>query len=344
MFSTVSSRSFTNISEPIDSKTYHNNVKKIQIETCGELYKKWKKTKRIYRNAPENGLKLIVEYADSGDKQRPTVLCIHGSPGSCQVFASLINYLSAKNFRVIAPNLPDYSLTEKFNFFRHTSDEKTEFLKDFLKAIDVNEIDLVVSHSSGVYPAVRLWHDQTTIKVKALALLNPAGHRRIRGMRPASFVDLSVHIYLNPIGRWIYRKIAHKLMPLAGVIVKSTPDNALLAATTMYHADIQKLAYYLNEIKEKQIPCLYVFSNNDKLIEEFIFLEMAELLGLKESEFNEFGENGNMVQKAISNSNVIVLRFNSAGHYAFIKYAHIVNEWIEALLHSICNGKQTFNK
>ncbi|RWS12211.1 DUF1057 domain containing protein-like protein, partial [Dinothrombium tinctorium] len=317
-------------------------IKKVEIETCGPLYQKWKSKKRLYRKAPESGLKLNVEYADTGCLNGPNVLCLHGAPGGHSDFGQLITYFSRKNVRVIAPNFPDYSLTEVTHFFRHTPEEKTEYLKDFLKAIDINEIDLVVSHSSSVYPALHLW-DEGVPKVKSLALINPAGHRRIKAMKPKWFIDGSVRVYLNPLGRWIYRKLGNTILTLQGVPVKiNNIDNVLLSATTMYHSEVHKLTHYLNAVKEKRTPCLYVFSVNDKLIEEKIFLEMAQQLGLTESEFNEFDVEGSLVKRGLSNSNVVAMRFQSGGHYAFLKHGAIVNQWIENLLQSVCEKKSLF--
>lgn len=38
--------------------------------------------------------------------------------------------------------------------FRHSADEKAAYLRDFLRAINVNRIDLLVSHSSAVFPSL----------------------------------------------------------------------------------------------------------------------------------------------------------------------------------------------
>ena len=88
-------------------------VLKTEISTCGSLYKEWKKTKKLYRKAPENGLKIQVEYADTKSQvesiksnYKPVILALQGAPGSHQGFAPYITHFSKQGARVISPNFP----------------------------------------------------------------------------------------------------------------------------------------------------------------------------------------------------------------------------------------------
>ena len=61
-------------------------------------------------------------------------------------------------------------------------------------------------------------------------------------MKPKWFIDGSVKAYLNPVGRWIYRKLGPMILSLKGVPVKiDNVDNVLLSATTMYFSGIEKV-------------------------------------------------------------------------------------------------------
>ncbi|RWS27069.1 DUF1057 domain containing protein-like protein [Leptotrombidium deliense] len=310
-------------------------VKNVSVQTCGPLYSKWKSKKSLYKNAPLHGLNLDVEYADTGYSNSPVVLCLHGAPGTHGDFGLLMNHLSTKKVRVIAPNFPDYSLTEKTNFYRHTAEEKAEYLKDFLTAININEIDMLVSHSSAVYPGLNLWESES-LKIKSIALINPSGHRRIKAMKPVWFIDNSVRAYLNPFGRWLYRKLGNKILSAKGVPVKiNNIDNVLLSATTMFYSNVEKLEHHLHDIRNRGIPTLYVFSENDKLIEAKVFYEMASMLGVQQEDFTVFDKDGNLITKTLPKNNVTTLCFHSGGHYAFLKHAAIVNQWIDDLLFSV---------
>lgn len=189
----------------------------------------------------------------------------------------------------------DYSATERTTVFRHSVHEKAEFLKDFLKTINVPKIDMLVTHSSACYPGLKLWKDDDGPEVKSIALINASGHRRIRAMKPAWFIDGSVHVYMNPVGRWIYRKIAPIVFKAMNVPVKiENIDNVLLSATTVYHSEVQNLPTYLEAVKDRQVPLLFVFSENDKLVESKVFYEMTEMLDAKESHFARFDKEGNL--------------------------------------------------
>ena len=66
--------------------------------------------KNFYRERPE-GLKFNVEYCDTKDyvqrKDAPTVLALHGSPGTHNDFLPYVEKLSkAFDMRFVAPNLP----------------------------------------------------------------------------------------------------------------------------------------------------------------------------------------------------------------------------------------------
>ena len=91
---------------------YDYPVLRTQITTCGSLYKQWKKIKKSYNKAPENGLTIDVEYADTNSQlneiksYKPVILALQGAPGSHQSFAPYITHFTKQGARVISPNFP----------------------------------------------------------------------------------------------------------------------------------------------------------------------------------------------------------------------------------------------
>ena len=145
-----------------------NKIKNIEFKTCGQLYEKLKqKNIKLYRNSPSDGLKVNVEYFDTFNDNRheiddnvKTILAIHGVPGRYHHFNSLIDYFgNDSSVRVIAPNIPDFSLTRKTMAFWHSNEERSQLIRDFLKAINVSKIDCLISHSAGIHPISQLWSD-----------------------------------------------------------------------------------------------------------------------------------------------------------------------------------------
>ncbi|GFX09526.1 uncharacterized protein TNCV_2028921 [Trichonephila clavipes] len=65
---------------------------------------------------------------------------------------------------------------QKNELFRHSVEEKTQVFKDFLQALKVSEVDCIVAHSSGIYPALQLALDPA-LKVKCQVFFNTGGHK-----------------------------------------------------------------------------------------------------------------------------------------------------------------------
>lgn len=139
-----------------------NQKRQVRLKTCADVYEHWRSYKRLYKKAPKDGVEFQIDYIDTGlgmsEEERakaPIALALHGAPGSYHDFSLLIDHLAQQRVRVIAPNFPEYVATVKTKvLFRHSADEKAAYLRDFLKAIEVKTIDLLVSHSSASFPTL----------------------------------------------------------------------------------------------------------------------------------------------------------------------------------------------
>lgn len=300
---------------------------KIKIKTCADVYNYWKTKKRHYKNAPSDGIEFTVDYVDTGlalDEQvrqnAPIVLALHGAPGSYYDYSLLIRHLFDQNIRVIVPNFPEYVATVKTKvLFRHSADEKAAYLRDFLQAIGVNKIDLLVSHSSAVFPsliilmngskaAINIKQQQQAgkvapvivkfeqpIEIGSLALLNPAGHRLPMSMKPSWFKCGSVRFYQHKLGRSLFRKLGPSFLTVVGVPVRvDNMDNVMLSATVMRNSKCKRVMQQLKQLSEMKLPTLLVFSENDKLIEKEIFYEMSNFMNLNNKSFDIFDNEGNI--------------------------------------------------
>ena len=143
----------------------NSRIKTIEFKTCGQLYEELKKKNKLYRNSPSDGLPVCVEYVDtldvseSSDSDVKTIVAIHGNPGTHQHFNSISDYFQTNKWkvRVIVPNMPDFSITRKTMAFWHSNEERAQFIRDFLKAINVSTIDCLISHSAGIRPISLIW-------------------------------------------------------------------------------------------------------------------------------------------------------------------------------------------
>lgn len=155
------------------------NVKSVEITTCKDTYTN-RRDKYIFKNCPKQGVKIDVTYADSsstGTSKLPVVLALHGAPGSFEDFKAIFQHFATKSeshVRVISPNFPDMAFTDATGAFRHSTDEKAEFIRDFLKQLDIEKVDVVVMHSAATYPCLKLWKQQPDL-FKSLMIMNPIG-------------------------------------------------------------------------------------------------------------------------------------------------------------------------
>jgi predicted alpha/beta-fold hydrolase len=84
--------------------------KKVLIRTCQNVNSDPKIRKSfMFRKCPASGIDYTVHYVDSLPAAKviaPTVLTVHGAPGSYNDFDPLLHQLADRGFRVIAPNFP----------------------------------------------------------------------------------------------------------------------------------------------------------------------------------------------------------------------------------------------
>lgn len=182
----------------------------------------------------------------------------------------------------------------KTKVWRHSAAEKYHYVKDFLTAIGVDKIDLLISHSSSIYPTCMLLCEQQSIDIRAVSFFNPPGHRRIVGMRPAWFTEGSVKVYQNKWGRRVFKAFGKGFLKTTNA-VRVKPDsmnNVMLSAQTMRYSDFGRLEQYLVRIRDTGIPMLWLFSENDRLVEKEIFYEMIDIIGAQDYNIQRYDANG----------------------------------------------------
>lgn len=82
---------------------------------------------------------------------------------------------------------------------------------------------------------------------------------------------------------------------------------------------------------------LYLFSDNDKLIEKEIFLEIGQFLSVTDSNTTVYNKDGSVKKVGKHEDNLSVIRFVSGGHYAFKKHSMVTNEALWQLLQTALN-------
>ena len=111
---------------------------------------------------PPKPLKLTVQYADTALGRDPkkfdkTIVAIHGTPGYYTHFDTLVEHYKDSNVRIVAPNLPDFSHTRENGYYWSTTPERASFVKQFLRDLNITEIDCLISHSYGAQCISAIW-------------------------------------------------------------------------------------------------------------------------------------------------------------------------------------------
>ncbi|GFU18593.1 uncharacterized protein NPIL_372641 [Nephila pilipes] len=319
--------------------------KTVTFYSCENIYEKWKKQRKFYR-IPKSGIFANIHYVDTFEpksnndgKQPLTVMCIHGIPGNYGVFSHLIKALADNGVRVIVPNFPGTLFLpgkHKKELFRHSVEEKAQVFKDFLKALNVSEVDCIVAHSSGIYPALQLVLDPA-LKVKCQVFFNTGGHKATVTMKPYWIIWTCTYLYLNPLGRIFIQKAGRFIMKyiLRTPIRDDNIDGISLLAVTMIFSQFWKTKEIFIDIAKKSIPTLYCFSEDDKVVEKELTYEILSLLGASKENVNYYDEEGTIKKKGRDLPWLKLLSFKEGSHYVFRKHPEICNEKVLELLKQI---------
>lgn len=97
----------------------------------------------------EEGLRL--HYLDEGNKEKPTVLLLHGEPSWSFLYRKMIPILSENDFRVIAPDLIGFGKSDKpVNKSSYTYQKHVDWLTVFIQKLNLKEIILFCQDWGGL--------------------------------------------------------------------------------------------------------------------------------------------------------------------------------------------------
>ncbi|XP_076304288.1 uncharacterized protein LOC143222141 isoform X2 [Tachypleus tridentatus] len=156
-----------------------------------------------------------IQYVDT-NQPGPAVLLITGVKSEFYDFGRLIQALSRKGLRVLAPNLPGFgrSFIHPSTHFRHSTEEVANVLRTFLGSINVPRVDLTLAHSAGLFPALTLISDNPQF-FRSMVLMCPPGLRPFRVIKPFwlfrggsyCFSKPILELAVLPLFRWMHKRI-----------------------------------------------------------------------------------------------------------------------------------------
>lgn len=101
-----------------------------------------------------------------------------------------------------------------------------------------------MSHSSAIYPSLILSSTKNEFQVDAIAFFNPGGHRRIKGMKPAWFIENAVKAYKEiKLVRAVFKTFGTGFLNVTKVIAlrPDNMNNVILSGTTMTYSGFKNV-------------------------------------------------------------------------------------------------------
>jgi len=317
------------------------------VKTCRNLLKDHPKLKEFV---------FDVHYVDTGGVGKKTILAVHGSPGSHNDFRQLIPKLVEKNFRVIGVNLPGHGRTPIDPYrgvFRHTTAERMEFLKDVLEALNVEKVDLFLSHSAGVYPMINYLAEYRP--ATALLMINPLGVSPHKIARPYWLASSLGNIYQTWTGRWLLRPYWYAACKSAFGPIKDVDYAAVVfaMASGIGYDKMPTLAKSVS--KSHSRPIFLLYSTNDHLIEPEKSTELAEHLGISKENVLNFEDKGcdetilrkiDAVLRSDGQKAKLAIVFDNDGHFVHKKRPDFIADLVDMILNDKyeINNVQSFAK
>lgn len=103
---------------------------------------------------------------------------------------------------------------------------------------------MILVHSDASYPMLHLFSAKNEFDIRSIGFFNACGIQKISAMKPSLFVDGTVRMILNRLGRTLFRLFRPLLFKMINDQVNVTPDDMdqmMLTAMTMYYSGFKNV-------------------------------------------------------------------------------------------------------
>uniref|UniRef100_K3X737 AB hydrolase-1 domain-containing protein n=1 Tax=Globisporangium ultimum (strain ATCC 200006 / CBS 805.95 / DAOM BR144) TaxID=431595 RepID=K3X737_GLOUD len=231
--------------------------------------------------------KCVIKYVEftpeNATNATPTVILIHGAPGSYKDFRYLMPLLHQKNVRVLGVNLPGFDGSEVIdteNYYEHISaiPAVQSTLEGVATLCEGHENVFVLGHSFGGHAAMHfagLNHLQQKVNLKGLFLLASAGLKPHKALIPP--VNHALWVLLRskvPGVEYIGKKLTHYIYTKHWPFPDNMPlEHYAAGIVRVASADFAVYRQHLESIKD--LPSFIAWAQDDLFIQEEIFMDVA---------------------------------------------------------------------
>ncbi|CAG2174008.1 unnamed protein product [Oppiella nova] len=174
--------------------------------------------------------------------------------------------------------MPDFEITRQTMGFWHSNEERSQFIRDFLKAINVCNIDSLICHSSGIHPISMIWSQPQDLLIKSIGMFCPSiwvsryyyfvGKFFTRFARNKYGIKLMEIIKLHSFANKFYYALSYEnVEQVLQVMLCSTGTQQ------------QLLHQRLNYLRDNKIPTLVVLGDEDVVQDKQHIKRFVEDLG-----------------------------------------------------------------
>lgn len=233
--------------------------------------------------------KCKIEYIDvqpeHASPSTPTLVMLHGAPGTYQDFRHIIPLLRDRGVRILGVNLPGFgnsTVLDRDNYYEHVSAMPSMRLTySAVQRVLGHEHDnvFVLGHSFGGHAAVHFTGinaEQQQLKLKGLALLASAGYRPHKALQPRTN-ELVWRMLRSNVGvverfaQWLTKQVYTRLLKFPA---KGPNEYFAAGIVRCATADFDRFAAQIE--MNKQLPAFVAWARDDAFIEEDIFLAVGE--------------------------------------------------------------------
>lgn len=237
--------------------------------------------RQYFKTVKVDGLNIF--YREAGDKNKPTILLLHGFPSSSHMFRDLINDLAA-DYHLIAPDYPGFgqSSSPTLYAYNYTFDNLALTINHFIDALELKQFSLYV-HDYGGPIGFRVAAARPGL-IQSLIIQNANAYNEGLGgaleplvayiKNPNTTTEKNVRFFLSRGStQWLYMEGAEdisKISPDGFTIAQyylDRPGNDIiqLALFRNYGTNLPLYDVWQSYFRENQPATLVISGKNDKL-------------------------------------------------------------------------------
>lgn len=236
---------------------------------------------RIVINVPYKNHIAKIKYYESGLRNDPVILAVHGAPGSLDNFKEFAQSISTFGYRFICPEFPGYSnskIDDSASYIDST-ECRVELITSFINCLSISKILCVIGHSFGSAAALNLAANKSNIL--SAAFFNGMGLTPHRALRPFWAIRALAIVLSLPFTSKAVNLFLPNFINKRGFSVTDDQGlaNAIKGFKTINFENIRKDS---NILRESGKPVLLASSENDKIIEASIVRDYASYMAISQ--------------------------------------------------------------